>query len=220
MRTAIAIIEHDDMAAREFRRLIAKRLPNVAVERYRGNERNLIADITNAQRYALIVLTAALDDYEPHCLCRQLRRSSRDIPILALTAFPIGRFRDSLAHAGAQGIASKNDADAVANLIVSLCTGNIPDGFDTPAAAYTRLAASADPTTLLTAQELKVFYRAYVLRLGTAQIAAELGVSPATVRKHLSNGRKQFGPMPEEEIRTALAHTIKATSLSAMQEIV
>lgn len=141
----------------------------------------------------ILLVDMSLQGMQGPTVCRRIRERLGVMPILAMTAFPVELYCDKARQAGAQGIVSKNSESELVGGINELMVGRTyGEGFETVEAAHERVVAERrDSTRNLTRQEIAVMD--YVAENNDDDaIAAALGISVATVRKHIQNAKRKL----------------------------
>jgi DNA-binding NarL/FixJ family response regulator len=125
---------------------------------------------------------------------RQIRATKNEVPIGVLTMFETQDFVHAALSAGANGYVAKDSAPVdLCEAAVALAQGKrdlvaIPGSPHPNAAAPTPSGALAS----LTPREVEVL-RALATNASNGAIAAQLGISPKTLRNHISNTYRKLG---------------------------
>lgn len=162
----------------------------------------------DARQPDAIILDLSLNGISGVEVCRRIRARSGAVGVLCATAYPLERYRDAVAEAGAQALLSK-DALTTARFPEALAAVSAgrpypADGtFLTAGRAHEKLLSAAQPApSPLSARETEVL-RYYAEDYTTKEIAARLHLSENTIFSHLSHAmRKLHQHGKTETIRT------------------
>jgi two-component system, NarL family, response regulator LiaR len=135
----------------------------------------------------VVLMDMVMPDMDGAAATRLIRRQSESIQVLALTSFKEENLVQSALQAGAIGYLLKDvSADELAQAIRAAHAGRATLSPEA-AQALVRAASQVPPPGLdLTERELAVL-ALMVEGLNNTQIAARLGVSPSTIKSHVSN---------------------------------
>jgi len=135
----------------------------------------------------VVLMDMVMPDMDGAAATRLIRRQSESIQVLALTSFKEENLVQSALQAGAIGYLLKDvSADELAQAIRAAHAGRATLSPEA-AQALVRAASQAPlPGLDLTERELAVL-ALMVEGLNNTQIAARLGVSPSTIKSHVSN---------------------------------
>lgn len=146
----------------------------------------------------ILMLDMSLNDEESGLdVCRLIRMEDGAVPLLGITSFSLAYYAEKLAHAGAQGLATKSDSSMITLAVNQLRKGGTFSPvkgvrFDTAADAYERLMrAPKSEQPKLSAQESRVLD---MLSRGLryAQIAEDFGVTESSVRTQAHRAVKKL----------------------------
>lgn len=160
----------------------------------------------NAGQYALVLLDMSLEGMQGPEVCRRMRLMNWSTPILGMTSFSLNRYRVPLAAAGAQGLVEKDETQLgqAVSRVLSECS--LPS-FETPMAAYAKLKCDVEMEPTLTNMQETIMDLCANEYLTDGEIAERLGVSIATVRKHMQNIVKRLNCRTQRQaIITWLKH--------------
>ncbi|WP_432624560.1 response regulator transcription factor, partial [Bifidobacterium sp.] len=118
--------------------------------------------------------------------CRRMRLMDCSTPILGMTSFSLNRYRVPLAAAGAQGLVEKDETQFEQG-VSRVLSGCSLAGFETPMAAYAKLKCDVEMESTLTNMQETIMDLCVNEYLTDGEIAGRLGISIATVRKHMQN---------------------------------
>lgn len=188
----IAIVDNDRQSLSALRALVEERLERAAVVWTADNGRDAL------ERYRddepdLMLLDMSMEDIQGPSICRRIRLDSGERPILAITSFSLHRYRSKAFAAGAQGLVSKNDEDELVDAMRGALSGRVRGGFESPLIAHMRVCNEAPLSPRLTLREEEIINLTADDGLIDREIAEELGISEATVRKHLQNIMRKLG---------------------------
>lgn len=125
-------------------------------------------------------------------VCMRIRRRLGTMPILTITAFPVGFYARDAALAGAQGIVSKTDRGAILNALRTVLLGGTwGDLFDNASIAHIR-AMNQSEHALLSAKETTVM-NLLSRGLSVDDIAERMQVSASTVKSFISRAKRKLG---------------------------
>ncbi|TPF85495.1 hypothetical protein BW13_10440 [Bifidobacterium sp. UTCIF-37] len=125
-------------------------------------------------------------------VCMRIRRGLGTMPILAITAFPVGYYARDAALAGAQGIVSKADRAQILNALRTVLLGGTwGELFDNTTIAHIRVTHQPDHK-LLSGKETTVMN---LLSRGLAveDIAVTMQVSESTVKSFIARAKRKLG---------------------------
>lgn len=210
-RISLAIVDNDQIVLMGLVAIIRQRLPRVDVAwavptGHDAIERALDPLCTPD----ILLVDMSLEDMAGTAVCREIRMGNDIMPMLAITAFSLGRYARPAAHAGAQGIVGKADFDGVCDMITRLMDGMPADdyingmtvvSFESVAAAHRRLHVPRGRTglTVLTERERQVV-ELYAQANKPSGIAKRLGISPGSVKTHLDRAQERLGLSSRTEL--------------------
>ena len=172
--------------------------------------RQTIVNCLEDERWPEVMLIdAELGDSLGTEICRRLRADNGTCAILVVTAYPVERYRHDAALAGAQGIVGKADYPWLERAIRLVHEGRtfvMPSGpasvrrastgeppFESTAEAHRRLHSQpSTPVSQLSFQESQVLSMS-AQGLTQGEIAAELDITPSSVRTHSLRARRKLG---------------------------
>lgn len=108
---------------------------------------------SNSQtRPQILLMDMSLSDADGVQICQEIRRTVDDMPILAITSFPLRRYAAAVAQAGVQGIVAKRNLRTIAAALECVVSGHVylPDElaetmpdlhFELPVQAHRRIVA-------------------------------------------------------------------------------
>ena len=125
-------------------------------------------------------------------VCRRIRERISDMPILAMTSFPVSLYKEKSLLSGAQGICSKNSEDELITSIDFICRGGVEQSFQTADEAHRRLMEErGDRSRGLTPKEMEIM-DCVTENMSDREIADMLGLAPATIRRHIYNAKTKL----------------------------
>ena len=188
----ILLVDDDKIVIEALTDLFKRILPAVGiVDSATSGVEALELFASNADQYALVLLDMSLEGMQGPEVCRRMRLADCSTPILGMTSFSLNRYRVPLAAAGAQGLVS----------------GCFLPGFETPMAAYAKLKCDTQAESTLTNMQETIMNLCANEYLTDGEIAERLGISIATVRKHMQNIVKRLNCRTQRQaIITWLKH--------------
>lgn len=186
----IALVDNDPRALDSLSAVIASKVPTAYVVWTATSGCEAIERCQDANGHvSLLILDMSMEGLQGPATCRRLRLMGQRMPILGATSFSINSYRDKLVEAGAQGLVGKENADQLAQIIMRMCNGEVMEGFEPPALANLRISREAETTPALTVREEQIISLCAEGMLDR-DIAERLGISEATIRKHMQNFKK------------------------------
>lgn len=148
-----------------------------------------------SQKADILLLDISMSDISGVNVCRLLRRKGCNIPILAVTSFPVDWYEKSMIGAGAQGIVSKSETQllikAIQEILIKEVFNNSSNKFETTLEACNRLKNGEGDIVLLSDRERQtVEMFAHAMRL--SDIATKLKISVGTVQTNLVRAQKKL----------------------------
>lgn len=193
-RHRIAITDNDERSLESLRDLVERNIPRSYVIWTCSSERETIERCLACDgTIDLLLLDMSMERMQGPSICRRIREQTWRVPILAMTSFSLHRYREQAVYAGAQGITSKNDEQAIIRSINEVLRSKALDGFESSAVAYTRISNERPHQQLLTSREEEIINLAADSGLTDRQIAEELNIAEATVRRHMHNILAKLG---------------------------
>ena len=187
----IALVDNDPRALDSLSAVIACKVPTAYVVWTATSGDEAIERCQDANsNVSLLILDMSMEGLQGPATCRRLRLMGKHMPILGATSFSIKSYRDKLVEAGAQGLVGKENADQLAQIIMRMCNGEVMEGFEPPALANLRISREAETTPALTVREEQIISLCAEGMLDR-DIAERLGISEATIRKHMQSMRTQ-----------------------------
>lgn len=183
----VLLVDDDKIVIEALSGLFKRILPAVSIaDSATGGVEALQLFALNAGQYALILLDMSLEGMQGPEVCRRMRLMDWSTPILGMTSFSLNRYRVPLAAAGAQGLVEKDETqfEQVVSRVLSGCSLT---GFETPMAAYAKLKCDVEMKPTLTNMQETIMDLCANEYLTDGEIAGRLGISIATVRKHMQN---------------------------------
>lgn len=153
----------------------------------------------------VILMDMILPEMDGAAATRIIRQKSPRVQVIVLTSFVEGKLIKNALEAGAIGYLLKNVlADELAQAIRGAYTGRATLS---PEVAQTmvQIANQPPPGPDLTERELEVL-SLMIEGLNNTQIAGRLGVSPSTIKSHVSNILAKFGVSSRTE---AVSHALR-----------
>lgn len=190
----VGIMDNDERSLDALSELITSSVPGCRVAWTCSDERAAIDRCLSSEYdIDLLMLDMSLERMQGPSVCRRIRAVDWHMPILAMTSFSLHRYRDKAMLAGAQGLVSKNDEQEIVQAVRTMLRHQTFDGFESPATAYVRIRGERQKPTTLTVREEEVINLAADDGLLDREIAKELGISEATVRRHMHNILTKLG---------------------------
>lgn len=190
----IAIVDNDERSLDSLHDLVERAIVGCTVVWMSSDEREAVERCANpGNDVDLLMLDMSLEHMQGPSVCRHIRLRNWRMPILAMTSFSLHRYRDKAVLAGAQGLISKNNTKDIVWAVKTLLRHRVFDGFESPAVAYTRVCNERQRYGNLTIREEQVINLAADNGLLDREIAEELGISEATVRRHMHNILTKLG---------------------------
>ena len=184
----IAIVDNDERSLNSLHNLIEHAIAGCSVTWMSSDEREAVKRYSVMGNDAdLLLLDISLERIQGPSVCRRIRLQNWHLPILAMTSFSLDRYHDKAVLAGAQGLISKNSTKDIIWAVKAILQHRIFDGFESPAVAYARIRGEQHRSRNLTIREEQVINLAADDGLLDREIAEELGISEATVRRHMHN---------------------------------
>ncbi|WP_051923779.1 response regulator transcription factor [Bifidobacterium biavatii] len=189
----VAILDNDFLTIDAMRRIVIERLPDARIVWTGTDGRDAIEYCTNTRPApTLLIVDMSLQGLQGPEVCRRIRMNSNRLAMLGMTSFPLERYTDAMHHAGAQGIVSKAQLSQIGDAIELTASGGAMPGFDVPKTACIRVRHETDDRVPLTPREQEVADLCAEGLLND-EIAARLGMTEATVRKHLQHAMDKLG---------------------------
>lgn len=184
----ILLVDDDKIVIEALTDLFKRILPAVGiVDSATSGVEALELFASNADQYALVLLDMSLEGMQGPEVCRRMRLMDCSAPILGMTSFSLNRYRVPLAAAGAQGLVGKGDETQLEQAVSRVLSGCFLPGFETPMAAYAKLKCDTQAESTLTNMQETIMNLCANEYLTDGEIAERLGISIATVRKHMQN---------------------------------
>lgn len=184
----IAMVDNDERSLDALRELVETAAAGWRVVWMCSNEQEAIGRcLADDRNVDLLLLDMSLEHVQGPSVCRRIRERTWRIPIVAMTSFSLHRYRDKVVRAGAQGLVSKNDERAIVQVIAEVGARRALDGFESAPAAYARVSNERRHQHMLTLREEEIINLAADDGLADREIAEELGIAEATVRRHMHN---------------------------------
>lgn len=204
----ILLVDDDKIVIEALTDLFKRILPAVGiVDSATSGVEALELFASNADQYALVLLDMSLEGMQGPEVCRRMRLMDCSTPILGMTSFSLNRYRVLLAAAGAQGIVGKGDETQLEQAVSRVLSGCFLPGFETPMAAYAKLKCDTQAESTLTNMQETIMNLCANEYLTDGEIAERLGISIATVRKHMQNIVKRLNCRTQRQaIITWLKH--------------
>ena len=182
----ILLVDDDKIVIEALTDLFKRILPAVGiVDSATSGVEALELFASNADQYALVLLDMSLEGMQGPEVCRRM----------------------PLAAAGAQGLVGKGDETQLEQAVSRVLSGCFLPGFETPMAAYARLKCDARAESTLTNTQETIMNLCANEYLTDGEIAERLGISIATVRKHMQNIVKRLNCRTQRQaIITWLKH--------------
>lgn len=189
--TRIAIVDNDPRALQSLSVSIERllELATITFAATQGQEA-----LAYCSKVDLWVLDMSLEDLQGPDLCRQLRGSAINatVPVLGVTSFSLGRYRDALIAAGGQALVDKSDDHAIIRAARLLLRGEAFAGFETADNAHRRIQREEEQHQKLTKREQEVIGLISEGMLDS-DVAFRLGITQDTVRKHMQHVLHKLG---------------------------
>lgn len=204
----ILLVDNDGIVIEALADLFKRILPavNIADSATSGVEALKLLT-SNADQYALVLLDMSLEGMQGPEVCRRMRLADCSTPVLGMTSFSLNQYRVPLATAGAQGIVDKSDETQLKRDVPLVLSGGSLSGFETPMTAYARLKCDTQTESTLTNMQETIMNLCANEYLTDGEISERLGISIATVRKHMQNIVKQLNCRTQRQaIITWLKH--------------
>lgn len=184
----IAIVDNDERSLDSLHELVERNVAGCTVAWMSSDEYEAIERCSaTGHDTDLLLLDMSLEHIQGPSVCRRIRLQNWRMPILAMTSFSLHRYHDKAVLAGAQGLIGKNNTKDIIWAVKAILHHRIFDGFESPAVAYTRIRSEQHRSRNLTIREEQVINLAADDGLLDREIAEELGISEATVRRHMHN---------------------------------
>ncbi|WP_055427126.1 response regulator transcription factor [Bifidobacterium aesculapii] len=190
--TSIAIVDNDTRSLDSLYRLLTERLPTARVIWMVQSAKEAMP-LTKSHAPSLLLLDMSLEGVQGPSACRFIRKQSPDFPILAMTSFSLNLYEAKAKAAGAQGLASKNTEDGIITAIDSVIRNGSMAGFESRQLAHIRLMNETVHNQRLTLREEEIIDLCADEGLLDTEIAGKLGISEATVRKHMQHIMQKLG---------------------------
>lgn len=190
--TEIAIVDNDARSLDSLYRLLTERLPTARVIWMAQSAKEAML-LTKTHVPSLLLLDMSLEGVQGTSACRRIRKRSLDFPILAMTSFSLNLYEVKAKAAGAQGLVSKNTEDDLVTAIDSVIRNGSMTGFESRQLAHIRLMNETDHDQRLTLREEEIINLCADEGLLDTEIAGRLGISEATVRKHMQHIMQKLG---------------------------
>lgn len=152
----------------------------------------------------ILLADMSLEDISGISVCREIRRRTERVPLLAITSFSIGRYANRAAEAGAQGIIPKVSLNALVDSIdVILKQGTLGKcgeiDFVDAKTAHQRLAESdICPIQHLSPTEQQILML-LAQGMDSRDIADMLSIGIGTVKTHIIRLRKKLNARSTRE---------------------
>lgn len=163
---------------------------------------------SNSQtRPQILLMDMSLSDANGVQICQEIRRTVDDMPILAITSFPLRRYAAAVAQAGVQGIVAKRNLRTIAAALECVVSGHVylPDElaetmpdlhFELPVQAHRRIVAETlggqAVKPVLSDRETAIIAR-YARGQTTLQVGECLGLSENTVKTYTKRAMAKLG---------------------------
>lgn len=191
--TRIAIVDNDRRAADSIVAFLAEHFPPSRLIWCCASGYEAILRCEESEtKPDLLLLDMSLEGLQGTETCQRIRMSNCDIRILAMTSFSLNHYRNAAIRAGAQGIADKSNDDDLTASIQTIMGNRSAPGFDDPKTAYIRLNRAGTRDNL-SPREHEIINLCATEGLLDNEIASRLGISTATVRKHLQHVLAKIG---------------------------
>ena len=146
-------------------------------------------------RPGMLLLDMSLSDMDGAAVCRAIRGENNNMPVLAITSFPLHRFAAQIADAGGQGVVAKRNLRNIGMAVGQVAAGltymppELSDSmpglrFETADKAYARLSRAAERKPVALSEREEAIMRGYADGLTTQQVGERLGLSENTVKTH------------------------------------
>lgn len=147
----------------------------------------------------IVIVDLALNGISGVDICRNIRKRSKTINIVAITSYPLEHYQSQVSQAGAQALVSKTIVGTpdFIQLLRALNQNLITDipkrilYFNAPIETYHQMQQEASPS-LLSQREINIL-RLYAIGKTTQEIAKQLGISIGTVQSHTSHAAHKLG---------------------------
>lgn len=158
-------------------------------------------------RPQILLMDMSLSDADGVQICQEIRRIVDDMPILAITSFPLHRYAAAAAQAGVQGIVAKRNLRTIAAALECVASGHVylPDElaetmpnlhFELPAQAHRRIVGKTPDRQVvkpvLSERETAII-AGYARGQTTLQVGERLGLSENTVKTYTKRAMAKLG---------------------------
>ncbi|MBT1162638.1 MULTISPECIES: response regulator [Bifidobacterium] len=190
----VAIVDNDPRSLASLRTLIKEQLARSSVIWTTANGSETVQLCSQTETMPnLLMLDMSLEGLQGPEVIRRIRRVSGNTAILAITSFSLPRYTYKVQRAGGQGIVSKNNENDILNAAAALLSGQVQNGFESPKMAHIRITHEQSTQPALTIREAEIIDLVANEGLLDAEVATTLGISEATVRKHMQNIMTKLG---------------------------
>ncbi|MBT1172894.1 response regulator transcription factor [Bifidobacterium sp. MA2] len=189
---SLAIVDNDERSLESLQQLLTNRLPSARITWMATSGREALS-LSSKNAPSLLLLDMSLEGIQGPSVCRHIRKESSAFPILAMTSFSLNLYEAKVKSSGAQGLVSKNREDDLVQCITSILHDGAMPGFESRKIAHIRITSEKTHNPRLTLREEEIINLSADEGLLDAEIADKLGVSEATVRKHMQHIMQKLG---------------------------
>lgn len=193
---SVGLVDNDTMSLKSLETIVRERLPRVRLlwAQPDGNEAvRLCRD--EATRPDVVLMDMSMETLPGVVACRRIRRYDGSVKLLAITCYATKVFVDAAAQSGAQGISTKNDENELVAATLAVASGGTygKGMFESAESAHIRLSSQTGGNDdVLSVRESEVM-NLIAQGMLDEDIAGQLGVSVATVRKHAQTASHKMG---------------------------
>lgn len=193
---SVGLVDNDAMSLKSLETIVHERLPRVRLlwAQTDGIEAVRLCRDTET-RPDVVLMDMSMETLPGAVACRQIRRCDGTVKLLAITCYATKVFVESVVRAGAQGISTKNDEnELVAATLAVADGGTYGEGrFESAESAHARLSSQiGENDDVLSVRESEVM-NLIAQGMLDEDIASQLGVGVATVRKHAQTASRKMG---------------------------
>lgn len=190
----VAVVDNDRRAADSLAVFLTERFPSSRLLwRCSSGYEAVLRCEGDGPKPDLLLLDMSMEGLQGAETCRRIRMVDCDIRVLAMTSFSLNHYRNTAVRAGAQGLADKSSDDDLAAAIRTIMADRAAPGFDDPKTAYIRLNRADANGAALSPREHEIISLCATEGLLDDDIAGHLGISAATVRKHMQHILAKLG---------------------------
>ena len=201
--SSVALLDNDELTLYTMRSYIAKTMSNITIPWVSTTAAEAITLCTERSSSPdLCIVDMSLSDMEGTDVIRTIRQENKFIKLLAITSFPLERYADAAARAGAQGIVLKKDIGTINDAIRTVLSNRVwalrqssisGIRFHTAEESHERLLGHySDSHGRLTDREQDII-EGYSRGNTSKQMAAKLHLTENTIKTYTTRIFKKLG---------------------------